>query len=709
MLRRPQRRSCRVCFALSLFAVQVGVSTVRGADPAETIDTSTGDRLIRAYFERETKMLADATFSEIRTLEDWLSRKEEYRRQLFEMLGLDPFPEKTPLQPVVTGTVEHAEFRVENLHFQSRPGLYVTGNLYLPRDPAGPAPTVLYVCGHGRVKKDGISYGNKTHYQHHGAWFARHGYVCLVIDTLQLGEIEGIHHGTYREKMWWWNSRGYTSAGVEAWNCIRALDYLQTRPEVDPSRIGVTGRSGGGAYSWWIAALDERIQAAVPVAGITTLENHVVDGCVEGHCDCMYLVNTYRWDYPLVAALVAPRPLLISNTDKDRIFPLDGVVETYVKVRKIYELFGEQDKFGLHICEGPHADTQQLRVHAFQWLNKYLKGEEPLIETPAVKLFEPEQLKVFVSLPEDEINTRIQETFIPQASDHPIPDDDVAWRQRRASWMGALREKCFRGWPEQAAPSDERGLRIQSKTRNNGLRFVAAEITSHPGYPLPVYLIHNADVRVNDVDRLVVTVLDQGDWERHLRTWKKGFPEAFGIDGTPEADQDVEDLQPFENPRHARIYFAPRGIGPTEWDRDERARTHIRRRLMLLGQTLDGMRIWDVRRLLQGLRSTPAKDIPITLRGQHAAAGWALYASLFEPEIERLELKHLSRSHAQGPILLNVLRYLDVPQAVTLACERTQVVIEQADETGWGYPGAVIKQLGWEPERLTIRAVPPTP
>ena len=148
------------------------------------------------------------------------------------------------------------------------------------------------------VKTNGVSYGNKIVYQHHGAWFARNGYVCLIIDTIELGEIEGDHHGTAPRGMWWWNSRGYTPAGVEAWNCIRALDYLETRPEVDKTRFGVTGRSGGGAYSWWIAALDERIKVAAPVAGITDLQNHVVDGAVEGHCDCMFMVNTYRWDYP---------------------------------------------------------------------------------------------------------------------------------------------------------------------------------------------------------------------------------------------------------------------------------------------------------------------------------------------------------------------------------------------------------------------------
>ena len=191
-----------------------------------------------------------------------------------------------------------------------RDRLYVTANLYRPKKIDKPAPAILYVCGHGRVAKDGVSFGNKTHYQHHGAWLARNGYVCLVIDTLQLGEIEGLHHGTYKLNQWWWVNRSYTPAGVEAWNCIRALDYLQSRPEVDPDRLGVTGRSGGGAYSWWIASLDDRIKCAVPVAGITDLTNHVVDGCIEGHCDCMFYVNTYRWDYDRLVALVAPLSLI---------------------------------------------------------------------------------------------------------------------------------------------------------------------------------------------------------------------------------------------------------------------------------------------------------------------------------------------------------------------------------------------------------------
>ena len=173
----------RLLAVIAVLIVATGVG--RAGEPKP--DTSRGDQMIARYFEAETQRLTAASLADIKTLGDWNDRKDEYRRQLFEMLALDPLPAKTPLKPVVTGTVDHDEFRVENLHFQSRPGLYVTGNLYIPKKRKGKLPTILYVCGHGRVKKDGISYGNKTHYQHHGAWFARNGYACLIIDTLQLG------------------------------------------------------------------------------------------------------------------------------------------------------------------------------------------------------------------------------------------------------------------------------------------------------------------------------------------------------------------------------------------------------------------------------------------------------------------------------------------------------------------------------------------
>jgi hypothetical protein len=143
-----------------------------------------------AYFESEVKKLEQQNeLSQFQSAAEWNEAKPKLREQLFDMLGLNPLPAKTPLQPVVEGTTEEAEFVVERVHYQSMPGLYVTGNFYRPKNADKPLPTILYVCGHGQVKKDGVSYGNKTHYHYHGSWFARNGYNCLIIDTLQLGDI----------------------------------------------------------------------------------------------------------------------------------------------------------------------------------------------------------------------------------------------------------------------------------------------------------------------------------------------------------------------------------------------------------------------------------------------------------------------------------------------------------------------------------------
>jgi dienelactone hydrolase len=688
------------------FLASLGVCSACADEPAQ-LDTTRGDRMIAEYFRHETGLLARQSLADVKTLEDWTSRKDALREQLFEMLGLDPRPQRTPLEPVITGVTEHEEFTVERLHFQSRPGLYVTGNLYVPKNRTEKLPTILYVCGHGRVKQNGISYGNKASYQHHGAWFARNGYVCLTIDTLQLGEIEGIHHGTYREKMWWWNARGYTSAGVEAWNCIRALDYLETRPEVDAERIGVTGRSGGGAYSWWIAALDDRIKVAVPVAGITNLQNHVVDGVVEGHCDCMFMVNTYRWDYAQVAALVAPRPLLISNTDKDRIFPLDGVVDVYNQVRRIYELHGKLANVGLQITEGPHKDTQELHIHAFHWFNRFLKGDQPPIEMAALKLFEPEDLRVFDKLPADQQNTTIQETFTALA-DIPEPAADRAqWEQQRDAWLTALKEKSFRGWPEKTTG----GLDLEevfSATRGD-VTFRAFDFNSPENIRLRLYLAHRAGLKPADLELVVLNVLDPEGWQNFLGMMQPAFADQLQDESLPGPDEAefAQTQKMFQSFKWGMAYVAPRGIGPTAWDQSERKQTHIRRRFMLLGQTLDGMRVLDARRAIQALRTLDGmQSVPLWLQGERDLAGVALYAALFEPSVHRLDLWHLPASHHEGPIFLNVLRYLDIPQAVALAAENTQVRIYQQDSTGWEYPQTVARNLGWKEKQIQVRAIP---
>jgi dienelactone hydrolase len=695
----------RLFLALTLAWLAVTPDLTSAADFA-LLQKMPGDQTLVEYFRGETARLADRCLAEVKSLEDWKARRETYRRQLFEMLSLDPLPPRSDLKAEVTGSVGRDDFTVENVHFQSSPGLYITANLYLPKHLPAPAPTILYLSGHGPVISNGVSYGNKVTYQHHGAWFARNGYVCLVLDTLQLGEILGLHHGTHREGLWWWNARGYTPAGVEAWNCIRALDYLSTRPEVDTNRFGATGRSGGGAYSWWIAALDDRIKAVAPVAGITDLRNHVVDGTVEGHCDCMFTVNTYRWDYPQVAALVAPRPLLIVNTDSDYIFPLDGVQRTHARVRRIYDLHKAADKLGLVIGPGPHKDTQDLQVPVFRWFNKHLKGEDPLIEMAAVKLFRPEQLKVFATLPADSINTNIHETFVPAAPAPSVPRSKDEWGSQRDGWLAALREKCFAGWPEEPGP-----LRLERKfsATRDGLTLEAFDFNSEPETRLRLYVLTRPTARPQEI---LVNVHDEAGWPDELGWLRTAFETE--LPDEPPSDPTRKDgtfkIQ-FETYREAlkggagaMAFFAPRGTGVSAWSGDARRQTQIRRRFMLLGQTLDSARVWDIRRACQALRLVPRQSgSKLNLNAQGAMAVNVVYASLFESGIAGLQLNALAASHRSGPDYLNVLRVLEVPQAVAMAAERCPVRLFSTDTAAWQFPVEVAWRLGWDKARFLVQ------
>lgn len=638
---------------------------------------------LAAYFEDEvSKIEKQNDLSQFTSLTDWETAKPELRSQLFSMLSLDPLPSKTPLNTEITGTVEEEEFIVEKIHFQSMPGLYVTGNFYLPKKIEGPLPTVLYVCGHAKVVKDNVSLGNKTAYQHHGAWFARNGYACLIIDTLQLGEIEGIHHGTYRENRFWWNSRGYTPAGVEAWNCIRALDYLETRPEVDASRFGVTGRSGGGAYSWWIAALDERIKCAVPVAGITSMRDHVIEGCVEGHCDCMFMVNTYRWDFGKVAALIAPRPLLISNTDKDRIFSLEGVIDVHQQVRHIYRLYGESANLGLQITEGPHKDTQELHIHAFRWFNRFLKKDDSMIDKVATKFFEPEQLRVFSKLPEDERNTQIDQHFVTLA---PLPSSDtvlVAQDTWFEETLSKLRDQCFRAWPDH-----ETAWKASSSVRVESMPMGGATASADTKQK-------RSRVHFNCDEKLAMSV----DAIHHDATTLGSVKSAtLVITDNPEAAISKRlQLQDEPSSSHAMFVFAPRGLEPEDWIGNDAKQIQIKRRFQLIGTTADSMRIWDIRRAMQVIRETcPNLGGAIAIEGESPFEMLALIASLFEPAVASQQLSVAAMADDSIPSVLNLTRTISPDELVALAAWRSDIRMEALPAHIVPFAAELVKATDW--------------
>jgi len=626
------------------------------AEPAAVTNAAAQD-MIRSFLHQEAARL-DAQFLDgITNRQQWEARRPELRQQYFEMLGLWPLPERTPLNAQITGVIEREEgFRVEKLHFQSRPHLYVTGNLYLPKDakPGAKLPAVLYVCGHSGRDRD----GNKTAFQHHGMWFATHGYVCLIIDSLQLGEIAAIHHGTYRYDRWWWQARGYAPSAVECWNGMRALDYLQSRPEVDPDRLAVTGISGGGAASFWIAAADERVKVAVPVSGMDDLEDYVGETIVNEHCDCMFLVNTFQWPWSYIAALVAPRPLLFENSGHDPIFPMNGNDRIRARLEKLYGFYTNRTEqlLDIGITPGGHNDNPELRLMAYRWITWHLKGTNAPVTEPELPAFEGKQLRAFPGeLPPDELNTKIDELFVPIAT-NALPrttEEFNGWRKDR---LAELRRIVFRPLPE----------KFESKgALDFGNKSQAGSLTTVPG--------------ITTYWRYFAAAGSRPDAKR----WLAVLGPDESIDAKPEWLAQLADAD-------AVLLVAPRGTGPTRWQ--DPAPFTIQRSLALLGRTVDSGRVEDVlavvAQVLQGKTSTKW-----TLTGRGQAGVIAAYAALFEPRVAEIVLVDPPASHRDGPIFLNVLRVLDVPDTLGLLAPRP-LTIHTAKESAFTRTASIYSMAG---------------
>jgi cephalosporin-C deacetylase-like acetyl esterase len=608
------------------------------AADAPATNRSAAETMIQDFLVQEAVRLDvrfDARFVEgANSRAQWEAKRSERHREYMEMLGLWPLPERTPLEARVTGVLEREGFRVENLHFQSRPHLYVTGNLYLPKDakPGAKLPAVLYVCGHsGRGRE-----GNKTAFQHHGMWFATHGYVCLVIDTLQLGEIAGIHHGTYRYDRWWWQARGYTPAGVECWNGMRALDYLQSRSEVDPDRLAVTGISGGGAATFWIAAADERVKVAVPVSGMSDLEDYVGGKVVNGHCDCMFLLNTFQWPWTQIAALVAPRPLLFANSGHDTIFPMTGNERIRARLERLYGYYTNRTDrlFDIAVTPGGHDDNPELRLMAYRWINRFLKNDNSPVTEPDLPKIEGKLLRAFPDeLPADELNTKIDEVFVPAAT-NARPQTLEAFQSWRETTLRELRRIVFAG-----ATAD--------RPANAGLKFNPREpasgtLTSAPGIRVPwAYFPATNGGAVATIWFVVLSgdesVASRPDWLKR----------AVG-----------------DKPA---LLVGPRNTGSLRWD--DPPPFYIQRALPLVGRTVDRCRLDDVLAAVNQVLAVPG-DSQVRIIGRGAAGIIAAYTALLEPRLAEAMVVDPPSSHREGPIFLNVLRVIDIPEALGLLAPR---------------------------------------
>ena len=217
----------------------------------------------------------------------------------------------------------------------------------------------------------------------------------------------------------WWISRGYSPAAVECWNAIRGIDYLTTRTEVDAGRIAATGLSGGGAVTFWISAVDDRIKVAAAHSGLTDWESLVLDRILRLHCDCMIPYNTYGWELTTVGALIAPTPFLFVNCDDDLGFPMAANRRIAERLKRIYRMYNREDHFQEYVTHGPvgaHSYTPDSRMAIFKWINSHLKKESgPVTDVDDVR-FPEEDLRTFptdADIPRGVLNNEIDQTFVP--------------------------------------------------------------------------------------------------------------------------------------------------------------------------------------------------------------------------------------------------------------------------------------------------------
>ncbi len=402
------------------------------------------------YLEREARALTDAARAEVSDRATWEKVRDRRRQEMREMLGLDPEPARTPLNVQITGKIQRPGYVIEKIAFESLPKVYVTGNLYVPDGP-GKKPTVIYVCGHAYSP-----YGAKTYYQRHGHSLAKQGYVAFMLDPIQIAETFALHHGVYNQEMYDWYSRGYSPAGLEVWNVIRALDYLETRPEVDSSRFGITGRSGGAAMSWFAASVDERLQVAAPVMGISTYAADVAEDTEKRHCDCMFPVNSLRHDMLHQGALIAPRALMMAHGKKDLLFPVPGYKEFESVIGGLFKSYDRPDRFTNVEVDTGHEDSDFLRATAIGWFDKHLRHIPEREIDLTYEEIPPAELAVFGGKPPaDARNYRVHEFFVPE---HGLrePASLAEWLTRREELLGLLRGKVFGAFPRGLSPAELR-------------------------------------------------------------------------------------------------------------------------------------------------------------------------------------------------------------------------------------------------------------
>jgi cephalosporin-C deacetylase-like acetyl esterase len=358
------------------------------------------DTILHVYLLKEVQKQFDIRRQQVKqalkSVENLKKRQQQLKTDYIKLLG--EFPSKTPLNPLITGTIQCEDYIIERLVFESRPGLHVTANLYVPKNKKGPFPGVLVACGHSYEGKASPAYQSVC------ILLAKNDMVALIVDPICQGErFQFLNEdgkpasggGTFSHTLLdiAANLVGTDVVFYEAWDNIRAIDYLISRSEVDPEKIGMTGNSGGGTQTTFLMALDDRIVAAAPACYPATKEikfNTIgpQDGCQQLHNEGKLGIE--ETDFFTIRA---PKPTRILAAEQD-FFDFNGTQTLYREAKEIYTKLGYPDQIDLVSCKKEHGFTKPLREAAVFWMKKWLlKKNTPVVE-PELKLQKEKDLLV---------------------------------------------------------------------------------------------------------------------------------------------------------------------------------------------------------------------------------------------------------------------------------------------------------------------------
>jgi dienelactone hydrolase len=454
------------------------------------------ERMLSSYLQAIAAQQLEARRADLGAItskEVYDQRKARIRAAATRMVG-GLAEKRNPLNAKVTGSLDREDYRVEKVVYESRPRFFVTANLYIPKTGRAPYPAVLQPVGHSTSAK------NRAFYQRIAIALVKTGFVVLTYDPIGQGERRvfwdqdlsdsKVGSTTVEHSMVGWQSLlgGESVARFRIWDGMRSIDYLLSRSEVDGSKIGVTGCSGGGTLTTYIAALDDRVQAAAPACYISDWEDQLKgtgpqdaeqqfpDQLLEG-------LNHADW-----VGLAAPKPYLIVSTDQD-FFPLEGARKTYEEMKRVYALYDAASKIQWFHEPGGHGVPDASRNEICKWMSQWLRGEAVEVDHGEIRTEYEEDLnatptgQVATSLGGETASTWNMERFrdrVPARKVLSSPNDIAELRQKLRIEIARL----TRYRPSSAPLNVQQGRMIY----HDGYRVEAITYQSDNGLTIPALL-----------------------------------------------------------------------------------------------------------------------------------------------------------------------------------------------------------------------------